>query len=320
VIILEGNDGKGWVDCRIQLCRLKTYFDKQRVVRQPVEGQEGNALVGQKGEVPTGKVVLGLQGIQKRELYAEVVMRKKTIEGSIPAKVMEGKSSSVNALVGQKGEVPTGKVVLGLQGIQKRELYAEVVMGKKTIEGSIPAKVMEGKSSLVAGELTTGDQIAGEEEIRSIMERAKDKASLFAPGDRVIPITEMHSASAWEQNFQSLKEILISLKREIDSCMHKIEKGCITWGKSMQRGFQKDGSKVADGLNQIQPKFQPKMDPVEKIAQPINRFKKIYRRRRGPKRLLRWRVKEGGQENQMMPEKLPESSWSREGCYLEEGS
>lgn len=33
VIIPEGNDGKGWVDCRIQLCRLKTYFDKQRVVR-----------------------------------------------------------------------------------------------------------------------------------------------------------------------------------------------------------------------------------------------------------------------------------------------
>jgi hypothetical protein len=158
--------------------------------------------------------------------------------------------------------------VLGSQGIQKRESYAEVIMGKKTTEGSIPAKLMEGKYSSVAKELIVGNQIASEEEIRSIMEKAKDKAPLFPPEDHVIPITKMHSTLAWEENIQSLKEILIFLKREIDRCMHKIEKGCITWGKSMQMGFRKDGSEVVDGLNQIQPKFQPKMDPVEKLPYP----------------------------------------------------
>lgn len=117
---------------------------------------------------------------------------------------------------------------------------------------------MEGKSSSVDAELTTGNQITGEEETRSIMERVKDKAPLFAPGDRVIPITERHSASAWEENIRSLKEILISLKREFDSCMHKIEKGCITWGKSMQMGFKKYGLEVVDGYTKFSPNFSKK--------------------------------------------------------------
>lgn len=61
-------------------------------------------------------------------------------------------------------------------------------MGKRTNEvGKIPTMVMEENSSHVAGELTTGNQAAGEQETRLILESAKDKAPLFALGDRAIP-------------------------------------------------------------------------------------------------------------------------------------
>jgi hypothetical protein len=120
---------------------LKTYFDKQHVVRSPAGGQEGKKLVGQKEEMLTGKVLLGSQGIQKRESYVEVLMGKKTNEGS-----------------------------------------------------KIPTMVMEGRSSAVAGELTIGNQNADEGETRLILESAKDKVPLFAPGDRAIPNTDAISS------------------------------------------------------------------------------------------------------------------------------
>lgn len=58
-----------------------------------------------------------------------------------------------------------------------------------------------------------------------LLESAKDKGPFFAPGDRVIPNEEMLSIHVMKGNVQELKEILISLKREIDSCMHKTELG-----------------------------------------------------------------------------------------------
>jgi hypothetical protein len=55
-----------------------------------------------------------------------------------------------------------------------------------------------------------------------------------------------------------------------------------TWRESMQMGFvtnEKVGSEIPvnneDGLDRI----QPKIDPVGNRAQPIQRFKKTYRRR-----------------------------------------
>lgn len=73
--------------------------------------------------------------------------------------------------------------------------------------------------------------------------------------------------------------------------MHKIEMGWRMWRERMQMGSvtnAKVGSEIPinnteDGLNQI----QPKLDPVENRVQPIHRFRKTYRRRRAPRRLLR---------------------------------
>jgi hypothetical protein len=118
---------------------LKTYFDKQHVVRSPVGGQEGKKLVGQKEEMLTGKVLLGSRGIQKRESCGGVD-------------------------------------------------------GEENQWSKIPTMVMEGRSSAVAGELTIGNQNADEGETRLILESAKDKVPLFAPGDRAIPNTDAISS------------------------------------------------------------------------------------------------------------------------------
>ncbi|KAE7995727.1 hypothetical protein FH972_000497 [Carpinus fangiana] len=214
VIIPEGDDGKGWEDCRDQLRRLKTHFDKQRAVRPPVKQLEG-----------------------------------------------------------QKGEAQTGKVLQESQWAQSKGSYTEVVMGKKTVKrGTIPTMVIEENPSQAAGELSADNQAA------------------------------------------AVEEILLSLRMEVDSCLHKIEMGWKTWGERMQMGFATNAKMGFDipatNKENGQKNIQPKLDPVENKAQPKNRFRKTYRRRRAPRRLLRWRVKEVGRENLRTPEKLPESNRS----------
>jgi hypothetical protein len=65
VIVLEGDDGMGWKECRMQLLWLKQHYEKQCS-----EGtQTGKALV----EAYVGHVVKGSQGIHGKVSYAEVV-------------------------------------------------------------------------------------------------------------------------------------------------------------------------------------------------------------------------------------------------------
>lgn len=110
-------------------------------------------------------------------------------------------------LVGQTGEVPMGKLLMGSLRAQDWGSYAEVVVGKGNREESkIPAMVMAENTPRLAGELTTKKHVAGDESAMLLLESAKDKGPVIVPGDRDIPNGEMLSITIMEGTVQVLKE------------------------------------------------------------------------------------------------------------------
>ena len=75
VIILEGEEGKGWIDCREQISKLKQFHNKQKLGGSLPGGHPEKILVGSvglnKGQPIFSTDPTSLQGDQKS--YAEVV-------------------------------------------------------------------------------------------------------------------------------------------------------------------------------------------------------------------------------------------------------
>jgi hypothetical protein len=78
VIIPEGEEGKGWIDCREQLSKLKQHHDKQKMGEPLTGGRAGKIVAGANGlikgqrEISTANT--SLQGAHKS--YAEVLQGK----------------------------------------------------------------------------------------------------------------------------------------------------------------------------------------------------------------------------------------------------
>jgi hypothetical protein len=78
VIIPEGEEGKGWIDCREQLSKLKQYHDKQKMGEPLTGGRAGKIVAGAtgliKGQREISTANTSLQGAHKS--YAEVLQGK----------------------------------------------------------------------------------------------------------------------------------------------------------------------------------------------------------------------------------------------------
>ena len=75
IIILEGEDGKGWTDCRVQLSKLNFFHDKQKLGGTSPDNYPGKSAAGpvggNKGKMIISSYQTSLQGGKKS--YAEVV-------------------------------------------------------------------------------------------------------------------------------------------------------------------------------------------------------------------------------------------------------
>jgi hypothetical protein len=78
VIIPEGEEGKGWIDCREQLSKLKQHHDKQKMGEPLTGGRAGKIVAGAtgliKGQREISTANTSLQGAHKS--YAEVLQGK----------------------------------------------------------------------------------------------------------------------------------------------------------------------------------------------------------------------------------------------------
>lgn len=143
-----------------------------------------------------------------------------------------------------------------------------------------------------------------------VLEVAKSMDPVIVSGDHVLQQIEILAPNNKEGYTHGLKEILLSLQKEIANCLHKLEMG---WGdkvKGIQKGMKDWAQRLdkEDGPGPVQSKTT--LDPVGKPTwtQPNNRYSKIYVRRRLPRRQLGWRPKSMGRMEQSAIEELPESS------------
>jgi hypothetical protein len=203
------------------------------------------------------------------------------------------KVSLVEEPEGKKGGQSSG----GTQEIKKLETnaqrsYAETVKGD---QGPINA---------------LASQVAGEVAANSIKEGAHFMAENLAGQNR-----------ERMENKESIKQFLLSLQKQISSCLRRLELG---WGEeekenAREQAAEGNGPKVGTssavkeaGLGLVQPNQM--VEPIDKPTREyiIKRYHKIYVRRSPPKRQVRWRPKVLGRKVQ--PE-MPEGrrSWPSEG-------
>ena len=75
VIFPEGEEGKGWMDCRVQLSKLKQFHDKQKVGEPLPGGHTGKSVAGAtgliKGQWEISTAHINMQGVHKS--FAEIV-------------------------------------------------------------------------------------------------------------------------------------------------------------------------------------------------------------------------------------------------------
>jgi hypothetical protein len=120
-------------------------------------------------------------------------------------------------------------------------------------------------------------------------------------GDHVLHQMEIMTFNN-QENISSIKEILVSLQKDVASCLCKLEMGWGNKGKEfwLDPGTDRQGLKewASSGEMEDGP-VQPKqvVEPVDKSTriQIIKRYRKIYVRRNPPKR---WRPKTVGRMDQ----------------------
>jgi hypothetical protein len=258
VIIPEGNEGKGWNDCRSQLQRLKMHYEKNREGVSTEEDSEGRKQKKQPcGETKETQLV----GHSDRRSYAAAVVRGKITAGDFTQATSEG------------GTIPSK------EGANVKErLGGDHVQHK--MEGAFRANIMERLG-----------------------------------GDHVLQQMEILTRN--NQEITLIKDILISLQKDVASCLQRLEMG---WGKNgydIQMGSDKGVQGLTDRASKgekadgpVQPKQMVEIkEPVDKPTriQLINRYKRIYVRRNQRRR---WCPKAVGRMDQPVIAETPESDRS----------
>jgi hypothetical protein len=185
---------------------------------------------------------------------------------------------------------------------RKMILPAGAPVGKKEqLNGVHKAKTQVGITYAVA---VVGEKVmAGETQVTgdgvSKLDLEGANSTEICPGDHVQQRPEILTLQYQGGDMHGLKEILLSLQREVASCLYKLEMG---WGNK-GKGFQLDQGKLENELK-IGPHKEDgpgciRSGPIDKPkptrTQPIFRYYcKTYARRRLPKRQLRWRPKPMG--------------------------
>lgn len=138
-----------------------------------------------------------------------------------------------------------------------------------------------------------------------------------AAGVHVLQQREILALHNQENITIGIKEILLSLQKEIASCLLKLEMGW-AWGnkgKEIQLGQGKEGKGLKEWASRgemedgpVQPKQLVELVDKPTRLQIINRYHKIYVRRHPPRR---WRPKTVGRMDQLETEEPPENHRSR---------
>lgn len=113
LIIPEGSDGKGWLDCWVQMQRLKGYYDKQRQGRK----KEGKQIV-------VSPAVTGLR--QDKHSYAAALEGRTTGDDITDAR--RGSLGNYGSHTEAKMESPQSKVGDHAVGTSVSTLKMEEVM------------------------------------------------------------------------------------------------------------------------------------------------------------------------------------------------
>jgi hypothetical protein len=204
-------------------------------------------------------------------------------------------SVAAGASVGKKEQLNGVQKVKSPLGIT----YAAAVAGEKTMagvsqiagDGVQKMQSPEGSTSAAAAvgdkEIPGETKVAGDGASKLVLERANLPAICsrdHAPQDSANLRPQYQGEVT-----QSLKEILLSLQREVASCLYKLEMG---WGNK-EKGVQLNQGKGENG-----PKIGPQNGPCccrqssayKSKPTRIQTYGKTYARRR-PRRQLRWRPK-----------------------------
>jgi hypothetical protein len=182
---------------------------------------------------------------------------------------------------------------------QVKITYAAAVVGEKAMAGETQTAgdgVQKEKTSLgithaeamVGGKEMAGKtQVAGEGPSKLVSEGAN--ISAICSGDHTQPDGAILRPQNQGEDIQGIKEILISLQREVSSCLYKLEMGVGNKGKGENGLTFGSHKEVGSGSVRSSPGDKP----------GIRYFRKTYARRQVPRRLLRWRPKHMGRiENQ----------------------
>jgi hypothetical protein len=137
-------------------------------------------------------------------------------------------------------------------------------------------------------------------------------STAFVPKDHTQHQSEILAPQHQGDDIQGLKEMLVSLQKEIASCLQKLEMGWATKEDILlAQGRGENGLKNGE-QNEDGPSLRAMDEPKPTWKQPIIRFyHKTYMRRRLPKHQLRWRPKLLGRTEQQVTGESPESSRSR---------
>jgi hypothetical protein len=203
---------------------------------------------------------------------------------------------------------------------RKMILPAGALVGKKEQSNGVPkAKTQVGityAAAVVGEKVMVGEtQVAGDGVSKLDLEGANYTAKI-TPGDHVKQRPEILTTQYQGGDTQILKDILLSLQKEVASCLYKLEMG---WGNK-GNGFQldkdnlenelKNGPHKEDGPGCI--RSGPVDKPKPTRTQPIFRYyRKTYARRRLPRRQLKWRPKPIGRMEGQATGEPSENSRSR---------
>jgi hypothetical protein len=173
--------------------------------------------------------------------------------------------------------------------VQPRRLLDTMAGERNKAAGEGNSKLaMEGAQFM---EITTGDHAMQQMKITTgdhAMQQMKIMLGNHAM--QQMKILEPHSK---EDFTRGLKEILISLQKEIASCLYKLEMGC----ESEERPGHSQPNQVKGGpSNQVDPGSAQPSNVLESVDKPtrqqlINRYHRIYVCRHSPRRQILWRSK-----------------------------
>jgi hypothetical protein len=196
--------------------------------------------------------------------------------------------------------------------------YAAAVVGEKAMAGETqdagvgmqkaktPVGILHAEAAVGGKDMVGVTQVAGEGASKLVLEGAKFTG--ICAGDFAQPESTILRPQYQGEDTQGLKEILLSLQREVASCLYKLEMGWGNKGKGENGLTFGPHKEVGPGCIQSSPGDKSK--PTR--TQPINRyFRKTYARRRLPRRLLRWRPKPMGRMEDQVTGEASENSRNR---------